>query len=61
MNFAAIGIISCLLAQAPGEGERFEPHLRRKAPPAQLDEIPEADREATPARHEAAPASASRV
>lgn len=53
MNFAAIGIIWCLLAQAPGEGEQFEPHMRRKAPPAQLDEIPDADREATPARHEA--------
>lgn len=53
MNFVAIGIISCLLAQAPGDSERFEPHMRRKAPPAQLDEIPDADREATPARHEA--------
>ncbi len=54
MNLAAIGIISCLLAQAPGEAERFEPHMRRKAPPARLDEIPTEAAEATPARHEAA-------
>jgi hypothetical protein len=54
MNLAAIGIISCLLAQAPGEAERFEPHMRRKAPPAHLDEIPTEAAEATPARHESA-------
>lgn len=54
MNVAAIAIISCLWAQAPGESDRYEPQLRPalKAPPAELEEAPAEDAEATPARHD---------
>jgi hypothetical protein len=58
MNVAAIAIITCLWAQAPGEGEQFEPHLRRspKAPAVEFDDAPaetEAAPEAVPAQHRA--------
>jgi hypothetical protein len=45
MNSAAIAIIACLWAQAPGEGDRYEPQLRptQKAPAARLEETPADD------------------
>ena len=61
MNVAAIAILSCLWAQAPGESDQYEPQLRpaQKAPPVELEETgvddpqdaPAADAEAMPARH----------